>query len=97
MGLILFDKTTKKSVNSFGPYSIEQYILMEVLSKQEVAQNVMDYYCNHKETLQRGLESYDETQGKGFVCWRFIMNKTPKSAAIEIGDDPVVAEGTALS
>jgi hypothetical protein len=97
MGLILFDKTTKKSVNSFGPYSIDQYILMEVLSKQEVAHNVMDYYCNHKDTLQRGLEGYDETQGKGFVCWRFIMNKTAKSAAIEVDSHLVATEGSASS
>ena len=25
---------------------------MEVLSKQEVAQNVLDYYCNHKARLE---------------------------------------------
>ena len=81
MGFILFDRTNVKSVDSFGPYFIEQYILMEVLSKQEVAQNVMDYYCNHKETLQRGLDSYDEVQGKGFICWRFLINETAKAIA----------------
>ena len=48
---------------------------MEVLSKQEVAQNVLDYYCNHKDVLERGLESYDEKQGKGFICWRFLVNE----------------------
>jgi hypothetical protein len=87
MGFVLFDKTTAKNVDSFGPYFIEQYILMEVLSKQEVAQNVMDYYCNHKETLQRGLTSYGETQGKGFVCWRFLINETAKAAAMQISTD----------
>ena len=30
---------------------------MEVLSKQEVAQNVLDYYVRHKEKLRRSLES----------------------------------------
>lgn len=81
VGFITFDSTNSKSVDSFGPYFVEQYILMEVLSKQEVAQNVLEYYCNHKETLQRGLESYDELQGKGFVSWRFLMNETVKQAA----------------
>mmetsp|Transcript_51013 Transcript_51013/g.100982 ORF Transcript_51013/g.100982 Transcript_51013/m.100982 type:complete len:1121 (-) Transcript_51013:405-3767(-) len=85
MGFILMDKTTEKqpqqqagssrpSVDDFGPYFIEQYVLMEALSKQEVAQNVLDYYADHKEKLQQGIEQYDETQGKGFVCWRFVMN-----------------------
>ena len=62
-----------KGVDSFGPYFIEQYILMEVLSKQEVAQNVLDYYVSQKEKLQRGVERYGEAQGKGFICWRFIQ------------------------
>ena len=61
-----------RSIDDFGPYFIEQYILMEVLSKQEVAQNVMDYYVHQKEKLQQGLDKYSETQGKGFICWRFI-------------------------
>jgi hypothetical protein len=61
------------SLDSFGPYFIEQYVLMEMLSKQEVAQNVLDYYAEHKGKLERGLEKYDETQGKGFICWRFVM------------------------
>jgi len=86
-GFILFDKTAAKSVESFGPYGIEQYILMEVLSKQEVAQNVIEYYCKHREILQRGLETYDEKQGKGFVCWRFLMNETVKMAAMEAAND----------
>ena len=63
---------SKRSVDSFGPYFIEQYLVMEVLSKQEVAQNVLEYYVHHKEKLQRGVESYEEAQGKGFICWRFI-------------------------
>ena len=45
---------------------------IQVLSKQEVAQNVLEYYVHHKEQLQQGLQSYDEVQGKGFICWRFL-------------------------
>lgn len=66
------------SVENFGPYFVEQYMLMEVISKQEVAQNVLDYFLNHRVKLQRALESYSatgETQGKGFICWRFLMNE----------------------
>ena len=69
------------SVDSFGPYFIEQYILMEVLSKQEVAQNVLDYYVKQKDTLQRALANYSESQGKGFICWRFLMNEAARLAA----------------
>jgi hypothetical protein len=81
MGFVLYDKTGCKRVDSFGPYFIEQYILMEVLSKQEIAQNVMDYFCNHRGLLQKGLDSYNEDQGKGFICWRFLINETAKQAA----------------
>ena len=81
MGFVLFDRTASQSVDEFGPYYIEQYIIMELLSKHEVAQNVLDYYRDHKETLQRGLNSYDEKQGKGFVCWRFLINETAKAMA----------------
>jgi len=84
MGFVLFDRTDKRDIDAFGPYFIEQYIMMDVLSKQEVAQNVLDYYCQHKETLQRGLESYDESQGKGFVCWRFLINETAKAMAKDL-------------
>ena len=80
-GFILFDKTAVKSLDGCGPYGIEQYILMEVLSKQEVALNVMEYFCKHRPILHRGLETYDEKQGKGFVCWRFLMNESVKMAA----------------
>ena len=66
---MLYDKSASRSVDDFGPYCIEQYILMEVLSKQEVAQNVLDYFVSHKEKLQRGLESYGEKQGKGESIW----------------------------
>ena len=74
MGFILADRTgaAGKSVSSFGPYFIEQYLLMDLLSKQEIAQTVLDYYCNQKEKLQRGVERYSEAQGKGFICWRFF-------------------------
>ena len=52
---------------------------MEVLSKVEVAQNVLEYYTHHKAKLQRDVEAYGEAQGKGFVCWRFIQE--PSHAA----------------
>ena len=80
MGFILLDnrRDSKENyrlcVDDFGPYYIEQYILMEVLSKQEVAQNVIDYYANRKSELQLALDNYDETQGGGFICWRFLMS-----------------------
>ena len=64
--------TTSKSVDGLGPYSIEQAILMEVLSKNEVAQNVLEYYVHKKEVLQLGVNNYNEAQGKGYICWRFI-------------------------
>ena len=44
----------------------------QVLSKAEVAGNVLEYYTHHKDKLQRGVEGYKEAQGKGFICWRFI-------------------------
>ena len=31
MSIVLFDRTEGHSVDSFGPYFIEQYMLMEVL------------------------------------------------------------------
>ena len=76
IGFVLFDKTNSKSVDDFGPYFIEQYLLLDSLSKQEVAQNVITYYCKHKEKLQQCLEHYDEKQGKGFICWRFLINQS---------------------
>jgi hypothetical protein len=88
-GFILYDKTATRSVDSFGPYYIEHYVLMDVLTKHEVAQNVIEYYCNHKEKLQRALESYDESQGKGFVCWRFLMHETAKTAAAQANGDGI--------
>ena len=80
-GFVLYDRSSgggetprgSRSVDTFGPYFIEQYILMEVLSKQEVAQNVLEYYAMHKDKLQQGVANYSEAQGKGFVCWRFIQ------------------------
>eukprot|EP00536_Pseudo-nitzschia_multiseries_P000059 jgi/Psemu1/321429/estExt_fgenesh1_pg.C_20043 len=83
MGFVLFDRTDERGVDAFGPYFIEQYIIMDVLSKQEVAQNVLDYYCQHKGTIQQGLDGYNEKQGKGFVCWRFLINETAKAMAKE--------------
>ena len=74
-GFILFDKTRTKNVDEFGPYFIENYLVLDALSKQEVAQNVITYYCQHKEILTRCLNNYDEKQGKGFICWRFFMNQ----------------------
>jgi hypothetical protein len=46
-GFILFDQAattgcSAASADTFGPYGIEQYLLMEVLSKQEVASNVLE-------------------------------------------------------
>lgn len=76
MGFILMDRSeqsgSSRNVDAFGPYFIEQYILMECLSKHEVAQTVISQYANHKDKLQQRLRSYVETQGKGFICWRFI-------------------------
>jgi hypothetical protein len=54
---------------------------MEVLSKHEVAQNVLDYYVNHKQKLQDSLANYGEEQGKGFICWRFLMKEAGKGKA----------------
>jgi len=88
VGFVLYDNTGSKNVEAFGPYFVENYIIMEVLSKQEVAQNVLDYYCNHIESLQHGLSNYDETQGKGFVCWRFLMNEAKKLAAAKAKISP---------
>ena len=73
MGFILYDKSGTKSVDAFGPYHLEQYVLMEVLTRAEVAQNVLEYYVRHKARLQQGLDRYSEAQGKGFVAWRFIQ------------------------
>lgn len=83
MGFVLFDQTTSRDIDVFGPYFIEQYIVMDVLSKQEVAQSVLDYYCENKDIIQRGLKTYTEKQGKGFVCWRFLINETAKAMAKE--------------
>ena len=77
LGFVLFDKTNdSKSVDAFGPYYIELYLLLDALSKQEVAQNVITYYCDHKDRLEKCLQRYDEKQGKGFICWRFLMNQS---------------------
>jgi hypothetical protein len=62
------------SLDEFGPYCVEPYVLMEALAKQEVAANVLDYYANHRDKLDAGLAAYGEAQGAGFVCWRFLMN-----------------------
>ena len=75
IGFVLFDKTNTKSVDEFGPYFIENYILLDALSKQEVAQNVITYYHDHKDKLEECLKHYDEKQGKGFICWRFLINQ----------------------
>jgi hypothetical protein len=78
-GFVLFDRNdaapARGSLDTFGPYFVEQYILMEVLSKQELAHNVLGYYCHSKEKLQRALDTYSETQGKGFICWRFLLRE----------------------
>lgn len=80
IGFVLFDNTeNSRSVDKFGPYFIEQYILLDALSKQEVAQNVLTYYCDHREKLEKCLQQYDEKQGKGFICWRFLINQATMS------------------
>ena len=28
-----------------------------------------------QDKLRSGLENYDEKQGKGFICWRFVLNE----------------------
>lgn len=81
MGFVLLDKTKSKRVDAFGPYFIENYILMDVLSKVEVAQNVMNYFCRNRDLLQQALDGYDEQQGQGFICWRFLINQTAKAVA----------------
>ena len=47
MGFVLYCRSAPAvvagaSVSTFGPYFVEQYLLMETLSKLEVAQNVLD-------------------------------------------------------
>ena len=81
MGFVLYDRSTVKSLDTFGPYFIEQYIVMEVLSKSEVAQNVIEYYVDHKAKLQCALDQYNEEQGRGFICWRFINDPIRKIGA----------------
>ena len=75
-GFILLDRKQqqdgKPSIECFGAYHVEQYIIMEVLSKQEVSQNVLNYYVHNKEKLKLGVDNYSEVQGKGFICWRFL-------------------------
>lgn len=78
MGFILYDKTKSKAVDKFGPYFVEQYILMEMLSKHEIAQNVMDCLSGNIDMLQRRLDKYNEQEGQGFICWRFLMNEAIK-------------------
>lgn len=70
----MYARESRKDLDQVGPYCIEHYILMVCISKQEVAQNVIGYYANQKDKLQQCLDNYDEKQGKGFICWRFIVN-----------------------
>lgn len=90
-GFILYSRRgagSVASVDSFGPYFIEQYMLMEVLSKQEVAQNVLDYYARRKSELEMGLQKYSEIQGEGFVCWRFLMSDSSVKDRQRRGQSP---------
>ena len=82
-GFVLYDITRAKNVDTFGPYFVEQYLLMEVFSKHEVAQNVIEYYVDHKAKLQSALDQYNEEQGKGFICWRFINDPVRKTAKVK--------------
>jgi len=88
-GFILMDRSAdsaaSRSTDAFGPYFIEQYILMEVLSKHEVAQNVIDHFVHHRAKLQRRLQGYSEAQGKGLICWRFIHDSFTRG----VSDDSV--------
>jgi len=79
-GFVLLDRRAGggDGADAFGPYCVEHYVLMEALSKSEVAHNVLDYYAKHRSKLDSGLAQYDEKQGKGFVCWRFLMNDAAK-------------------
>ena len=107
MGFVLFDRSSgcrggaPPSVDQFGPYFIEQYILLEALSKHEVAQNVLDYFVHHREKLQRGLAGYSEVQGQGFICWRFLINHHEAvqvaAVAAEVAGVAVAAEAEATS
>eukprot|EP00656_Telonema_subtile_P006355 TRINITY_DN12925_c0_g1_i2.p1 TRINITY_DN12925_c0_g1~~TRINITY_DN12925_c0_g1_i2.p1 ORF type:complete len:275 (-),score=80.31 TRINITY_DN12925_c0_g1_i2:303-1127(-) len=92
MGFVLHDRTNQRDIDEFGPYFIEQYILMEVLSKQEVAQNVMEYFVNQKHKLRQGVQNYNEAQGKGFICWRFINDHVNRSAPQSAATEPAEAE-----
>ena len=86
-GLILYSRNApgeaaaRKRVDEFGPYYVEQYLIMETLSKSEVAQNVLDYYLRRRDQLQQRLDEYREVQGQGFICWRFIheVRRSPGS------------------
>uniref|UniRef100_A0A7S1C0Z4 Uncharacterized protein n=1 Tax=Corethron hystrix TaxID=216773 RepID=A0A7S1C0Z4_9STRA len=80
-GFVLYDRTGCKDIDQLGPYFIEQYIIMEVLAKQEIAENVIEYYLKHKGKLQKGLSRYNEKQGQGFICWRFLLNDASKTIA----------------
>jgi len=75
------DRAAPDDVSSFGPYGVEHYVLMEALSKSEVAQNVLDYYANRRADLQRGVAEYAEVQGSRFVCWRFLMRDCAEADA----------------
>ena len=84
MGFILFDRAdtcSAESIGRFGPYGFEQYLMMEILSRQEVAANVLDYYARHRDKLRTSLDNYSETQGKGFICWRFLMKQQHQKPA----------------
>ena len=91
-GFVLYDASSGggetprhvRSVDTFGPYFVEPYVVMEVLSKHEVAQNVLEYYAKHRPKLQQGVANYSEAQGKGFVCWRFIQEFRKADGAADV-------------
>lgn len=83
-GFVLLDRTAKTAtpdIESFGPYFVENYVLLDALSKHEVAQNVLEYYVHHNDALRASLASYSGTQGPGFICWRFVMNEVARRAS----------------
>ena len=42
---------------------------------------MLEYYAHQRELLRRGVAGYSEAQGKGFICWRFLMKEAGKGKA----------------
>merc|ERR1712151_1265977 len=71
MGFVLYDRAAggikRKRESEPGPESCRA---AERLSVDRFG----PYFVKHKDRLQQCLERYDERQGKGFICWRFVMS-----------------------